>query len=126
MARRIIGGALTEYIEAVSADYRDALSAKFDDLDLTELDDIAEAHGFILTALVSGKISPEFAAEAREMLSSATTLAAARAQNVFLTATAVDGAQALHQSVLEAQQRRKVEDADTAESRGEADDIEDV
>lgn len=117
-------GALTEYHVIVHGDDRDALRDAFLDLDLTDLDDIAAAHGLILAALVGGRISPEFASEVRGVLESATTLAAARAQNVFSSEAPIDGAQALAAAAANARSRRRADDAPT-ESPAE-DGIEDV
>ena len=108
-------GKLTEYTIIVDKDVRDTLMGAFNQLDLTDLDDIAKAHQLIMASLLGGQISPEFAAEAREMLGSVTTLAAARAQNVFNTETPLDGAQSHAAAMAEAKARRGASDAETEE-----------
>jgi hypothetical protein len=106
----------------VPEDVREALEAEFAALDFTQLGDIAEAHTILARYLVGGKLSPTVASEVRELIASATTLAAARAQGIFLTETVLDGTQAVGAAVEAARARREVTEQRTEELEDELED----
>ena len=112
-------GNLTEFLQCVSPDIRGEMEDEFAGLDFTILDDIARAHNIIARCLVAGKVSPEIAQELRNLIASATTLAAARAQGIFATDTPLDGAQALGTALEGAKARRQVESRPTEEGQSQ-------
>jgi hypothetical protein len=98
-------GALTEYTSIVDPDTRKALAEFADKFDFTELDDVAHMYQMLMVNLLAGRLSPEMSAEAREIINGATTLAAARAQGVFSSETAIDGVMALVEATQAAKNR---------------------
>lgn len=104
-------GALSEYHALVPYNHRVNYGEKFKDLDFADIDDIAGAYGFLVHGLTSGRIGPEIAKAAQGLLEAASTLAAAKAQDVFKTKTAIDGHMLLAQKTAEAIRRTNIRKA---------------
>jgi len=106
---------LTELIRQVDSDELDMMEESLRAVDLTDLNAIAAVYAMLLSKLVGAKLGPETVAEAREILTAATTLAAARAQGVFSTESPLDGTMALAQAAAAARARHRLEDQTTEE-----------
>jgi hypothetical protein len=100
-------GALAEYQSLVPADTRSQLGDLVQALDLRDIDDISKMHHLLVLTLIQGNVSPEVSAEIREVLTGATTLAAAKAQGIFDSEDALDGVMALAAAAENARSRRR-------------------
>ena len=101
-------GALTEFRRVlgpeVLKEMEEALVGMH--LDLSDPEHVLAVHAELVVKLFAGLMSPEIAGSIQESLNAAATLAAARAQGLFDSEDAIDGAMALAQAARNAQARR--------------------
>lgn len=113
MNRKPKQGVLTEFKLQVEKADRDLMEASIMKADFADVDHIFAIYQVLVAKMLAGQLSPEVAAECREVMVASTTLAAAKAQGVFNSESALDGVMVLAAAAKAAKERQEAPQIDT-------------